>query len=209
MRRSECRILNSVQKHSKPVEGLSAQTFVKLPVISAAENLKKLDERQYLTSWKEIAAYMRCGVRTVQRYERNFGLPIRRPTGKSRGSVMATRAEIDAWVAAGPIRKTFELVRIEQNARTQSQADEIERRVIAMRKLKEEMQELRIETRSAMNMLIDRVSAIRLAMPPARPNGYEPLVNMDNLDVDNVIDRRRRGGRRRNKTFLSTTQKPH
>jgi hypothetical protein len=196
---------------------------VKPPNISAPENLKKLDERQYLTSWKEIAEYMRCGVRTVQRYERQFGLPVRRPTGKSRGSVMATRAEIDAWVAAGPIRETFRLVRVEQNSRTRNQADKIERGIIAMRKLKDQMGELRMETRSALNLLIDGVSAIHLLMPTARPNGYEPLVNMDmdvglhvdggkngrNLHLAEANSRHKSGGRQRNKTSLLPTRKPH
>jgi len=156
---------------------------MKPPVNRAAENPKKLDERQYLTSWKEIAEYMGSGVRTVQRYEREFGLPVRRPTGKLRGSVMATRAEIDAWIAAGPIRETFSLTRAEQNSRTLSQTNRIENGINAMRKLKEQMQALRTETRSALNLLIDRVSAFHLLMPPARPNGYEPLVNME-LDLD-------------------------
>jgi hypothetical protein len=215
------------------VEELSAQTLVKTPVISAAKNLKRQDDRQYLTSWKEIAAYMRCGVRTVQRYEREFGLPVRRPTGKLRGAVMATRAEIDAWVAAGPIRKAFQLVRVEQNSRTRSQTNKIEDGVIEMGKLKEQMRELCIETRTALNLLRDRVSSLRLLMPPARPNGYEPLVNMDiGMDVDgdrdmemrghavsnkgtaslnlaNPIGRRRIGGRTDNKSSLSPPQKPH
>lgn len=179
---------------------------------------------------------MRSGVRTVQRYEREFGLPVRRPTGKLRGSVMATRAEIDAWVAAGPIRQTFRLVRAEQNSHTQSQTDKIENGIIAMRKLKEQMQALRIETRSALNLLIDRVSGLRLLMPSARPSGYQPLVNMldRDLDMDDMdMDMRRRlsaslnggaelslapssqrrnsGERQHDKTSLLTaqTQKPH
>jgi hypothetical protein len=90
------------------------------PPSNKANNQKNIDEQHYLTSWKEIAAYMRSGVRTVQRYERELGLPVRRPTGKLRGSVMATRAEIDAWVAAGPIREAFRLVRTEQNSRARN-----------------------------------------------------------------------------------------
>jgi len=42
----------------------------------------KTDERRLqpavLTSWKEIAAYFGIGVRTVQRWERQFGLPVER-----------------------------------------------------------------------------------------------------------------------------------
>ncbi len=51
-----------------------------------------------LNSWKEIAAHLGRGVRTVQRWERDFGLPVRRPSGRSRSAVVAVPAELDAWV---------------------------------------------------------------------------------------------------------------
>jgi hypothetical protein len=49
-----------------------------------------------LDSWKEIAAYLKRGVRTVQRWERVAGLPVRR-IGPERGAVYAFRSELDAW----------------------------------------------------------------------------------------------------------------
>jgi hypothetical protein len=64
---------------------------------------------QFLTGWKEIANYLGKGVRTVQRYERELGLPVRRPAGKDKGSVIAVVAEIDGWVKASPIREVFQL----------------------------------------------------------------------------------------------------
>jgi hypothetical protein len=57
---------------------------------------------EILTGWKQIARHLGMGVRTVQRYERTSALPIRRPTGKLNGSVIATKAELDAWVSASP-----------------------------------------------------------------------------------------------------------
>ena len=51
-----------------------------------------------LTSWKEIAAYLHKGVRTVQRWERELGLPIHRPPNRTRGIVRAIPAELDAWM---------------------------------------------------------------------------------------------------------------
>lgn len=51
-----------------------------------------------LSSWKEIAAYLGKGVRTVQRWERELGLPVRRPDLKNRGVVVATQAELDRWL---------------------------------------------------------------------------------------------------------------
>ena len=64
---------------------------------------------EILSGWKEIASYLGKGVRTVQRYEIEIGLPIRRPAGKSTGSVVATTVEIDAWVSARRLRKEFRL----------------------------------------------------------------------------------------------------
>ncbi|MFZ0629825.1 MAG: hypothetical protein WA399_06155 [Acidobacteriaceae bacterium] len=52
-----------------------------------------------LTSWKEIARYMGKGVRTVQRWEQDFGLPVRRPVGSSKTAILARPGDLDAWVA--------------------------------------------------------------------------------------------------------------
>jgi len=52
-----------------------------------------------LGCWKEIAQYLGKGVRTVQRWEREFGLPVRRPEGAIRKSaVIADGDEIDEWL---------------------------------------------------------------------------------------------------------------
>lgn len=50
-----------------------------------------------LDSWKEIAAFLGRGVRTVQRWEREEGLPIHRLEHARRGSVFAYRQELTAW----------------------------------------------------------------------------------------------------------------
>jgi len=50
-----------------------------------------------LTSWKEIAAYLGKGVRTVQRWEQRLGLPVRRPSPDSH-IIFALPSELDAWV---------------------------------------------------------------------------------------------------------------
>ncbi len=53
-----------------------------------------------LSGWKEIASYLHCGVRTVQRWEMD-GLPIRRPTPGKRSHVIAHSEELDRWVRHG------------------------------------------------------------------------------------------------------------
>ncbi|MGA7884870.1 MAG: hypothetical protein WCA44_03945 [Acidobacteriaceae bacterium] len=51
-----------------------------------------------LTCWKDIANYMGKGVRTVQRWEQEFGLPVRRPLGSNKKAVLARPSDLDAWV---------------------------------------------------------------------------------------------------------------
>ncbi len=51
-------------------------------------------------SWKEIAAYLKRGVRTVQRWEREEGLPVRRLQHDKLGSVYGFKQELDAWFAS-------------------------------------------------------------------------------------------------------------
>jgi len=58
------------------------------------------EESTVLSSWKDIARYMGKGVRTVQRWERHLGLPVRRPNGAShKSAVLLHRSDLDAWLA--------------------------------------------------------------------------------------------------------------
>jgi TolB-like protein len=50
-----------------------------------------------LESWKEIGSYLNRDVRTVQRWERSKGLPVRRLPGGEMARVYALRSELDAW----------------------------------------------------------------------------------------------------------------
>jgi Tol biopolymer transport system component len=52
-----------------------------------------------LDSWKEIAAYLKRGVRTVQRWEHTAGLPVHRLAQDRQSSVFAYKPELDAWWA--------------------------------------------------------------------------------------------------------------
>ncbi len=57
-----------------------------------------------LNSWKEIATYLGRGVRTVQRWEADLGLPVHRPKGRDRSAVLALADELDLWVRQTPVR---------------------------------------------------------------------------------------------------------
>src|SRR6516225_3611198 len=51
-----------------------------------------------LDSWKEIAAFLRRDVRTVQRWEKKEGLPVYRHQHEKLGSVYAFRPELAEWL---------------------------------------------------------------------------------------------------------------
>ena len=63
------------------------------PVQKLAE--KPVENR--LDSWKEIAAYLKRDVTTVQRWEKREGMPVHRHLHDKSGSVYATRTELDDW----------------------------------------------------------------------------------------------------------------
>ena len=53
--------------------------------------------RRRLDSWKEIADYLRRGLTTVQRWEREEGLPVHRHLHTTGGSVFAYPDDLDKW----------------------------------------------------------------------------------------------------------------
>lgn len=61
-----------------------------------------------LSSWKEIAQYLGKGVRTVQRWEDELGLPIHRPVPGSRRIVITTKEELAGWLVQQQTRAQAE-----------------------------------------------------------------------------------------------------
>jgi hypothetical protein len=66
------------------------------PTVGAPPSDRPLEDR--LDSWKEIAAYLKRDVTTVQRWERREGMPVHRHQHERMGSVYASRADLDAWM---------------------------------------------------------------------------------------------------------------
>lgn len=57
-----------------------------------------------LDSWKEIAAYLKRDVTTVQRWEKREGMPVHRHLHDRMGSVYASRADLDSWMRSRNLR---------------------------------------------------------------------------------------------------------
>ena len=72
-----------------------------IPVSPLTARSETVDSTQWpqtrLDSWKEVAAFFRREVRTVQLWEKSEGLPVRRQHHKKAGSIYAYRHELEAW----------------------------------------------------------------------------------------------------------------
>lgn len=124
---------------------------------------KTKTEPQFLSGWKDIATYLNKGVRTVQRYEREFGLPVRRPAGRPRGSVVATKAELDAWVSASPIREALLLTPRPVGVSDLS-FHKIKQSMEEMGRLREQMSALRIDLKATVQLVRGSINDMELRM---------------------------------------------
>jgi hypothetical protein len=119
-----------------------------------------------LTSWKEIAAYLGKGVRTVQRWEQRFGLPVRRPSLNGH-VIFAIPQELDAWIGhhqtaqnlgtALASMSTTDRLRIEQQGL-----------LTAMRKASARLEAIEQELSKDVKGLVVRLETAR-ASKPSRP----------------------------------------
>src|ERR1700742_887283 len=72
------------------------------PSLGSSPSERPIEDR--LDSWKEIAAYLKRDVKTVQRWEKREGMPVHRHVHDKIGSVYASRAELDQWARGRNLR---------------------------------------------------------------------------------------------------------
>jgi Tol biopolymer transport system component len=77
-----------------------------VPSLGSSPSERPIQDR--LDSWKEIAAYLKRDVKTVQRWEKREAMPVYRHVHDKIGSVYASRAELDAWARSRNLRTTEE-----------------------------------------------------------------------------------------------------
>src|SRR5271169_5266575 len=66
--------------------------------------LSETPSERRLDSWKEIATYLGRDVTTVQRWEKQEGMPVHRHLHHKRGSVYGLSSELDAWRQSRKLR---------------------------------------------------------------------------------------------------------
>jgi len=108
---------------------------------------------EILSGWKEIAYRLGRSVRTVQRYERMFGLPVHRPAGKAPAAVLASTTEIDLWISARAFPRALDVRG--RNPQSYSAAIEERRRLLA------QMAPLRNELRTSIHKIRQSILKLR------------------------------------------------
>ncbi len=117
-----------------------------------------------LNSWKEIAQHVGRGVRTVQRWERDLGMPVRRPRAKSRSAVIAMAEEIDAWLRSAP---TAELLPHREMPRSEAIAT-IHHAIQEHLVLQDRCNQLREANQRALEILMKRLTDMRQSVLDTR-----------------------------------------
>lgn len=113
-----------------------------------------------LTSWKEIAGYMGKGVRTVQRWEQDFGLPVRRPRGADKKAVLARSSDLDAWLALRCSTRTNCKREVNANSAMVIVRTRIAAEVATAHMLREQNRAIRAEMRTALELLREHLTTM-------------------------------------------------
>jgi hypothetical protein len=129
--------------------------------MNASHNVNHADD--VLNSWKEIAVYLNRGVRTVQRWEAELGLPVRRPRGKSRSAVLAMRSELDAWTKACPMIYGD----VHQRMIREKEVRPVSTLILRSRELQETTLRLQEDLITAMSVTVEQIRRmVTLTLPP-------------------------------------------
>jgi|SRR5215469_5471905 len=112
-------------------------------------------ETKVLRSWKEIAAYLGKGVRTVQRWEQLLGLPVKRQREKAKGTVAASTDQLDQWLLTEWAQRA-----IETNGKLRPSVDDYTR-------LRQTNRELTLGLARAVQRLKDKSEQLARAASPA------------------------------------------
>jgi len=116
---------------------------------------------EVLSGWKDIANYLGKGVRTVQRYESELKLPVHRPSGKPRGSVLATKTELDQWILASPTGKISTPPAKKPATRSKHSERSLRKALYEMEILIDEAKQLRSELTKTHQKVLQNLEEIR------------------------------------------------
>jgi hypothetical protein len=115
------------------------------------------EDSAVLSSWKDIARYLGKGVRTVQRWERHLGLPVRRPIGASQKSaVVLYRGDVDAWLVTHFSARTLQKDGEKGNRSSRSARSTLREGIRTARELRTANQKLTEQIIASIQLLTER-----------------------------------------------------
>jgi hypothetical protein len=121
------------------------------------------EDSTVLSSWKDIAKYLGKGVRTVQRWERHLGLPVRRPNGAlQKSAVVLYRGDVDAWLATRFSARALEKNEAQTTRSTRSARTSLREGIRTARELRTANQELTEQISHSIRMLTERCELLTL-----------------------------------------------
>jgi hypothetical protein len=119
----------------------------------------------FLNSWKEIAAYLGRGVRTVQRWEGELRLPVHRIGKGKRSPVYSTVAELKFWISTVEVARDHRLqVAFHSGTRSREPLEDSRRLLTSVRDLAQAIAETSIRQRQQTEILQARVLQMRSRM---------------------------------------------
>jgi hypothetical protein len=115
------------------------------------------EDSTVLSSWKDIARYLGKGVRTVQRWERHLGLPVRRPNGAlQKSAVVLYRGDVDAWLATRFSARALKKNEAQTTQSSRSARTTLREGIRTARELRMANQELTEQITHSIRMLTER-----------------------------------------------------
>ena len=121
------------------------------------------EDSTVLSSWKDIARYLGKGVRTVQRWERHLGLPVRRPNGAlQKSAVVLYRGDVDAWLAT---RFSARALKKNEAQSSRSARTTLREGIRTARELRMANQELTEQIHHSIRMLTERCELLTVQSP--------------------------------------------
>jgi hypothetical protein len=124
--------------------------------------------QQVLNSWKEISSYLNRGVRTVQRWEHQFGLPVRHLGKGKRGPVYAFVTELNFWIATSGVL-TIKPQPISVERQPGNPVEESRRLMSNMHSLAQNLANATLQQRQQAELLQRRILEMRERMKQISP----------------------------------------
>ena len=122
-------------------------------------------QQQILKSWKDIAAYLKVAVSTVQRWERDLRLPIHRIGKGKRSPAYSTISELKFWISTVEVARDHRLqVSIQHGTHSRGPLEDSRRLLTSVRGLAQAIAETSIRQRQQTEILQARVLQMRSRM---------------------------------------------